>query len=311
MKTRKSLGTQGLRAGKYEIIVAYLVIPEDIDRELYIKECYRKQQVMMRDERGASWKRVFVAKSLLKELEFPSTSEERGSVLICNRVPKDSVPVVVNILDLKSTVSYIEEEKQWRAQRTFEGNVADIDMRAQEPSIDISVNSLIDDQGRINIKVVNPNDSAQLNILVKGDVNIEAQEKFTVSSDKQLELEIRDEDDEQIAHINYTKETGLLIEDEWGSRITMKEKSVMLKEAGGRVIDVTDQYVNLGSETEAGEFVALGETLKGLLEDLLDAIMALTVTTNAGPSGPPINLADFVTIRGQLSTILSQITKTD
>lgn len=40
--------------------------------------------------------------------------------------------------------------------------------------------------------------------------------------------------------------------------------------------------------------------LKKTLEDMLTAIKALTVTTGVGPSGPPINIADFVKIEKDL-----------
>ncbi len=44
--------------------------------------------------------------------------------------------------------------------------------------------------------------------------------------------------------------------------------------------------------------------LKKTLEDLLAAIKALTVTTGVGPSGPPINIADFIKIEQDLINYL-------
>ena len=319
IRTKKSLGTQGVKTGKNQIMVLYLTIPVDVEREDYIKDCYRKQRVMGRNEKGGSWKRIFVPKDKMSILDFPETSEERGSVLICNKVPKDNVPVVVAVLDLKSVVSYINEEKQWRQQRTFEGNVVDIDMRAQEPSIDINVASQIDDQGRLNIRVTNPNDTAELNVFVKGKVNIEAQEKFTVSTDKEFEFEIRDEDDEQVANINYTKGTGLVIEDEWGSTITMKKKSVMLKEAGGKSVEITNSLINFG---KGSEFVVLGDTLKNMLGDLVDIIGDINNTiqqiTVATSGGPILNVVAFAPLgvkleafKLKLDNILSEAVKTE
>lgn len=45
------------------------------------------------------------------------------------------------------------------------------------------------------------------------------------------------------------------------------------------------------------------ENFKTLLSDLLDGIMALTVTTPSGNSGPPINLATFTTIKARLNNL--------
>lgn len=44
--------------------------------------------------------------------------------------------------------------------------------------------------------------------------------------------------------------------------------------------------------------------LKKTLDDLLSAIQKLTVTTGVGPSGPPINIADFIKVQQELSNYL-------
>lgn len=44
--------------------------------------------------------------------------------------------------------------------------------------------------------------------------------------------------------------------------------------------------------------------LKKTLNDLLTAIQSLTVTTGVGPSGPPINIQDFIKVQQELSNYL-------
>lgn len=44
--------------------------------------------------------------------------------------------------------------------------------------------------------------------------------------------------------------------------------------------------------------------LKKTLDDLLKAIQQLTVTTGVGPSGPPINIADFLKVQQELKDYL-------
>lgn len=44
------------------------------------------------------------------------------------------------------------------------------------------------------------------------------------------------------------------------------------------------------------------ETLKKIMSDLLDAIIAETHATGTGPSGPPINIADFTAIKTRIGT---------
>lgn len=46
-----------------------------------------------------------------------------------------------------------------------------------------------------------------------------------------------------------------------------------------------------------------GESLFDILKDLLTAIKAQTHTTSTGPSGPPINLADYVALENRLPNL--------
>lgn len=46
-----------------------------------------------------------------------------------------------------------------------------------------------------------------------------------------------------------------------------------------------------------------GESLKSILDDLLSAVQAETHTTSTGPSGPPINVADYINIQGRLPNL--------
>ncbi len=46
--------------------------------------------------------------------------------------------------------------------------------------------------------------------------------------------------------------------------------------------------------------------LKKTLDDLLKAIQNLTVTTGVGPSGPPVNIADFIKVQNDLANYLEE-----
>ena len=72
-------------------------------------------------------------------------------------------------------------------------------------------------------------------------------------------------------------------------------------------------YVSMFSEVEEIRSETVGkisilntvENLKTIMNDLLAAIEAITVTTPAGPSGPPINIADFIAINLRINNLLS------
>jgi hypothetical protein len=79
------------------------------------------------------------------------------------------------------------------------------------------------------------------------------------------------------------------------------------KDGNISIRNVSGKLVNVG--LDADEAAARGDTLKGLLDETMDAILTLTVPTGVGPSGTPINAAVFQSIKQRLSQILSQTVK--
>lgn len=86
-------------------------------------------------------------------------------------------------------------------------------------------------------------------------------------------------------------------------RVVFTDGSEMQYDAAGGVM-----YMKTGT-TEvtigpAGITMQRGsETLKSLLSDLIDAILAETHTTSSGPSGTPINAAQYTAIKNRLPNL--------
>lgn len=85
-------------------------------------------------------------------------------------------------------------------------------------------------------------------------------------------------------------------------RIQAGEKTTVMADAEKYLLQVGESVVKA---TEKGlTFVKGGAGLKKTLEELIDAITKLTVTTGVGPSGVPINVADFIKIKQGLNDYL-------
>jgi len=108
-----------------------------------------------------------------------------------------------------------------------------------------------------------------------------------------------------------------------GHQIVMDEQSgsefIRIKHLNGETLlefdsegsifltNAANQKVNIGDGADtADEPALLGNKLKGLLEELIDAINAMTVPTGVGPSGTPINAVSFTAVKTKLNTALSQ-----
>lgn len=85
-------------------------------------------------------------------------------------------------------------------------------------------------------------------------------------------------------------------------RIQSGEKTTVTADAEKCLLQVGESVVKA---TEKGlTFIKSGAGLKKTLEELIDAITKLTVTTGVGPSGVPINVADFIKIKQGLNDYL-------
>ena len=67
------------------------------------------------------------------------------------------------------------------------------------------------------------------------------------------------------------------------------------------LIGKNDHYLAMTSEIDKVSLRTDTEDMKELLADLLTAIKVLTVPTSVGPSGVPINIADFTAIETRLN----------
>lgn len=84
----------------------------------------------------------------------------------------------------------------------------------------------------------------------------------------------------------------------------ISEKSIDLQAGDGK-------YINLGSFDSSAEPALLGDKWEDKMGKLLDAISAITVNTAFGASSTPNNIADFVTLKGELVVVKSEVVKLD
>ena len=79
--------------------------------------------------------------------------------------------------------------------------------------------------------------------------------------------------------------------------------SIVMKPNGEIIIH--GKNIRIGSDKATTEHIILGDTLKGLLEELIAEINLIQVPTAVGPSGIPMNFAKFELISKKLDRALS------
>ena len=86
--------------------------------------------------------------------------------------------------------------------------------------------------------------------------------------------------------------------------VTFKDGTKIEYDRAGHKLTVTVNTTKLTMEQDGFTIERGSESLKKLLSDTLDKILALTVTTPNGPSGTPINFADFTAIKNRIPNLL-------
>lgn len=294
-KTKQSAGFSGTTSDISPAGTGWVFIPNDLDRDAYVAQCLNQKTVSIKTDRGAYYHHVRIAESDLNEVVFPEDKSVMGSLVAWVALPKYNVPFVVSVISLTEAFGKINQEGQFRLLKRSPDAVVDVDGKALKGKLDISVASQTDGVGEINMSVTNPDDSAIMRLFVKGMVDIHASKQVRIAFQEELNIELLDEELTPIANISYKLDEGFTLLDEFENTFTTRDGEIALGNA------------NSGTE----EPMVMGDTLKSMLEDILDKITQLTVPTAFGPSGTPVNAADFVAISQQLGDILSDLCNLD
>ena len=144
------------------------------------------------------------------------------------------------------------------------------------------------------------------------------QKPYVIMKSDELRIIARKVDDSNLGSIRIIKEGTRVSDTDPGDQAV-----ILMQPSGDTIIDAPRIVIGSGNQkangqgdqvfiggSSATEPLVLGNALKGIIEELIDAIAALTVPTGVGPSGPPVNSAQFTGIKSRLNNILSQVGKT-
>lgn len=114
-----------------------------------------------------------------------------------------------------------------------------------------------------------------------------------------------------VAMFSEVEKVLLTIREKTKAEISEENISIQAGDKTTVTVDAENCLLQVGESmvkaTEKGlTFVKGGAGLKKTLEKLIDAITKLTVTTGVGPSGVPINAADFIKIKQGLNDYLEE-----
>jgi hypothetical protein len=307
MSEVEKIGIQGVPSGNLPAGVGFIIIPKNVDMDEYKADVYRTGRVSIAGGYGyGDFHNVLVDREVLQRIKFPDRPGMNGSAVVWLNIPKHNEPVIVACLKYEDEYHSIGEQRV-RFTRGMNDNLVDLDLDGKTGKITITATALSKDTAsEVEVVLNSKNNDSKFKLRVNGDVLINASGRIVNISDKTIETAVCKLDGTVVARtvLNGNKEEGtdrFLYEDEFNNSIHINEDNIQIKADDS-------SKINFG---EGGEPLVKGNTIKGHLEEIVDALGRLTVPTAFGPSGTPINISEFIAVKEKFDSFLSQLTNTD
>lgn len=301
--------------------VGFVVVPDDDKREDYINDCYRTMSVTINGGYGYGYiSNVKILGDVLQQIKFPLKSTERGTAVFWVRENFTNRPIIVGVIPEGNYTNLLNEGQGRYVQQVGE-KVVEIFEDATNGVLNISVVSDAEHPANVRIKASSGTTESVLEVESDGIVRVSGNQVESVAR-QDFKMVLKNAVDDELVTITGDNEK-VEYTDQFKTNVKLSEESVDVNteidvnvEAKDSVVNVTSKEINLKTDDKLNldsgkEPMVLGDTLKGILDDILKAIQTMTVMTPVGPSSVPINVADFASVQAKLQNILSQKSNLD
>lgn len=296
---RTTVGQKRINSFRDNAGFGYIIIPIDVDREQFIANCKKSGNVSILNESSSEIiHRVPIGKTAIKEIEWPASTSDLGSVVGWINHPIYKHPFIVDIYH-KADEYQEFDENILTLSRTQESNNASVVLDGKNGSISLYAYS--DENGEINIDVKSGNDNAKLNISVNGDSVFSSKKKIQLKAGEEFSIELYTPGKE-------SQKTTLTITD---SKLKVESDAFEI---------IGDNFLFSGSEfkidgnkiihNNGSQPMVKGSTLVSLLNQLINLIATSTTATMIGPQ-PLINAPAIANLATQTENIKSSKSNLD
>lgn len=268
-----TVGQTPLEGNQWSAGIAYVAIPSDLERDVYITECYLNEKISIWTEDGAFFNRVPVNIDTLNFIEFPLTFKELGTAVLYITEPVHKQPLIV------ARYSKIDElgerrENLFKIKRKLGNKFVEISGSTKSNSLNLIVNSE-NEIGEVNIRVINSNDNGKLSLEVAGDIEINSTGEISLVQKKRI----------------FINTVGLDGQDD--SEASFEQTSEENRFNGKKFI------LNQGEQS-----MVLGNKLVSFLETFIEQVANITTTTVIGIQ-PVMNKIQLLELKKKLNDVLS------
>lgn len=298
------------------ISVGYVMIPKSVDRDGYIKTCYRTNRICVLVEGGLFKTDVYITNEVLPNISFPKEPGEKGTQVVIAAGSFKNQPIIIGTLQGNDeTPDWVEEIYRFRKQYEDVTMLMCMDPKNKEWNLDISGGTPVN----LNI-IAGGNDKHKIHVQTSGEIEIVASKKIKATCYDTMEAEIVNApveaeepgkekrhilfdmeqfkvtrktndktsaitfDDKQIAVELHDKQEMVIIDDN-NIKISYNNGEEDITLSQGLIKLLTKQKVNING---AGEPLTLANTLINLLNNMENQISTLknAWSTAAGAAVP-------------------------
>jgi Fe-S cluster biogenesis protein NfuA len=260
--------------------IAYVIIPPDVSRDKYIRECYKTSTVSIFSEFNGVSNRVHVDTFTLSFIQFPEVKEQMGSAVSFLLDPVHKKPIIVGLFNKTDQLSDLKEH-QFKFSRELNGNFVELSGSPKSKNLAIGVSA--DEGGEVSINVKSRDNSGNVQINVDGNCNVTSTNDTTLKQHGKLTLITENINDEE--ELTFEEHTST------GRHIMSREEK----------LDTDKLIINEGKEN----FV-LGQKLKAFLDSFITEVGKTTVTTSMGRM-PILNKVQVEQFKKKTDELLSEI----
>jgi hypothetical protein len=178
--------TRKLNGSSEPISFGFIVIPNGVDRDLYVETCLRTGRVSVMGNGGVFFRDVYITNEVLANIEFPSKENEQGSAVVLASNPYDGIPIVIGSY-CRNDQSPMWKENTFQFRKTVGNVTASLMVNPSDNTIMVSINS--PEKASVSVRSTGSSESEVI-VESTGSVNVTGGTNVSVKGYTQIEAKV-------------------------------------------------------------------------------------------------------------------------
>jgi hypothetical protein len=278
----------GIPDKRYTVGIGYIVVPSNANRDEYILNSLRKEEVCILTQDGSFISKVLIDRDCLQRIEFPIDNNYPGSCVVYINEFIHNQPIVVAVLS-KGNENQLLDENQFKLYKKTKLGIVSIVGDGNKGNLFVQLNSEDDIGGDFYIDLLNNSKTSKFILNVKGEVVVNTTGNITLNSEGNTVLN-------SDGNIDIVSKGNINISVDGTTSVTSK----------GKVSIDSDNEIDLGASSL--EKAVLGDKLKKFMDDFITEVSNITVQVLSNPM-PILNKVAVEALKLRTEEFLSSLNK--